>query len=256
VSSSTNAPVREYWNVHIHDLDISPHQPGSPEFFRDLDEYHFEKLHHLLRIVDFAAYSGRRVLDVGCGAGVDLARFVKGGAHGVGLDLSGAAVRLARENFRQQKITGVFVEADGEKLPFAPGTFDVVYAHGVVQYTTDGATLVEECRRVLKPGGTAIFQVYNRISWLNALSKLMKVGLEHEDAPVLRKYSITEFRQLLSRFPNVRIIEERFPVKSRLHKGWKGGVYNSLFVGTFNALPRSWVRRYGWHLLAVCTKET
>ena len=38
---------------------------------------------------------------------------------------------------------------------------------------------------MLKPGGEAIFQVYNRISWLNALSQVMKVPLEHEDAPVL-----------------------------------------------------------------------
>ena len=67
-----------------------------------------------------------------------------------------------------------------------------------------------------------MFQVYNRISWLNALSKLMKVPLEHEDAPVLGKYSAGEFRALLSGFSDVRIVEERFPVKSRLHGGWKG----------------------------------
>lgn len=246
--------MREYWNVHIHDLEISSQRPGSPEFFRDLDEYHFEKLHHLLRIVDFNAYAGKRVLDVGCGAGVDLARFVKGGARGVGVDVARSAAHLARENFRQQHLSGQFVEADGEQLPFPSGVFDAVFAHGVVQYTSDGGRLVEECRRVLKPGGTAIFQVYNRISWLNALSKLMKVGLEHEDAPVLRKYSMGEFRRILSGFENVRIIEERFPVKSRLHKGWKGAVYNGVFVGTFNALPRAWVRRFGWHLLAECTK--
>lgn len=252
--SSANARVREYWNVHIHDLDVSSHQAGSPEFFRDLDEYHFEKLHHLLRLIDFAGYQGRRVLDVGCGAGVDLARFVKGGARGTGVDVAHAAVRLAAANFAQQGIAGTFIEADGEALPFDAETFDAVYAHGVVQYTTDGARLVDECRRVLVPGGTAIFQVYNRVSWLNALSKLMKVGLEHEDAPVLRKYSIGEFRALLRGFTDVRIVEERFPVKSRLHKGWKGAVYNSLFVGTFNALPRGWVRRFGWHLLAFCTK--
>ncbi len=60
------------------------------------------------------------------------------------------------------------------------------------------ATVVNECRRVLKPGGDAIFQVYNRVSWLNALSKLMNVGLEHEDAPVLLKFSIGEFSRLLS----------------------------------------------------------
>ncbi len=254
MSPSSNARVREYWNVHIHDLDISSQPPGSPAFFRDLDEYHFEKLHHLLRLVDFGAYAGRRVLDVGCGAGVDLARFVRGGARGIGVDVARSAVRLARENFQQQQLPGGFIEADGERLPFASDTFDAVFAHGVVQYTSDGQRLIDECRRVLKPGGLAIVQAYNRISWLNALSKVMKVGLEHEDAPVLRKYSIGEFRQLLSAFREIRIVHERFPVKSRLHKGWKGAVYNSLFVGTFNALPRAWVRRYGWHLLGFASK--
>lgn len=254
MSSSSNARVRGYWNVRIHDLEISRHAPGSREFFRDLDEYHFEKLHHLPRLVDFDAFKGRRVLDVGCGAGVDLARFARGGARVVGIDLAGAAVRLARTNFAQQELPGSFVEGDGEQLPFAAAAFDAVYAHGVVQYTSDGRRLVDECRRVLVPGGTAIFQVYNRISWLNALSKLMKVGLEHEDAPALRKYSIREFRAMLAGFRDVRIVEERFPVKSRLHKGWKGAIYNSAFVGTFNALPRAWVRRFGWHLLAFCTK--
>ena len=134
-----------------------------------------------------------------------------------------------------------------------PITFDLVY-HGVVQYTADPQRLVEECRRVLKPGGEAVFQVYNRISWLNALGKLMKVGLEHEDAPVLLKFSIGEFGRLLSRFREVKIVPERFPVKSRLHGGWKGAVYNGVFVGTFNTLPKPLVRRFGWHLLAFCTK--
>src|SRR5262245_60884858 len=64
--------VRAYWEEHIHDLEITRHPVGSRGFFDDLDEYHFEKLHHLLRLVDFNGYVGRAVLEVGCGAGVDL----------------------------------------------------------------------------------------------------------------------------------------------------------------------------------------
>ena len=107
----------------------------------------------------------------------------------------------------------------------------------MIQYTANPERLIAECHRVLKPGGRAIFMVYNRISWLNALSKLMKVQLEHEDAPVLRKFSIAEFRRLLTPFATADIVPERFPVKSRLHKGWKGVAFNTMFVGTFNALP-------------------
>ena len=246
--------VRAYWTRHIHDLEITRHPVGSRGFFDDLDQYHFEKLHHLLRLVDFDGYRDRMVLDVGCGAGVDLARFAKGGAEVTGVDLTESAIALARTNFEQQGLTGRFEVADGEHLPFPDNSFDLVFAHGVVQYTANPQQLVNECHRVLKPGGQAVFQVYNRISWLNALSKLMKVGLEHDDAPVLLKFSAGEFRRLLSRLREVTIVPERFPVKSRLHGGWKGAVYNGLFVGTFNTLPRVVVRRFGWHLLAFCRK--
>ena len=246
--------VRTYWERHIHDLEITRHPVGSRGFFDDLDEYHFDKLHHLLRLVDFNGYRGRQVLEVGCGAGVDLARFAKGGAIVTGVDLTRSAIDLATANFTQQGLAGEFHVADGERLPFADDRFDLVYAHGVVQYTAHPEQLVAECRRVLKPGGRAIFQVYNRVSWLNALSKVMKVGLEHDDAPMLGKYSIDEFRALLSAFRRVTIVPERFPVKSRLHGGWKGALYNGLFVGTFNAVPRSLVRRFGWHLLGFCEK--
>jgi SAM-dependent methyltransferase len=250
----TIAQVRSYWQAHIHDLEITRHPVGSRGFFDDLDQYHFEKLHHLTRLVDFAGYRGRAVLDVGCGAGVDLARFAKGGASVTGVDIAPAAIDLARANFSQQQLPGRFQVADGEALPFAENTFDVVFAHGVVQYTAHPQRLVDECRRVLRPGGLAIVQVYNRMSWLNGLSKLMKVGLEHDDAPVLLKFTLGEFRRLLGGFREVTIVPERFPVRSRLHAGWKGAVYNTLFVGAFNSLPRGLVRRFGWHLLAFCRK--
>lgn len=248
------AAVREYWNRHIHDLEITTHPAGSPGFFADLDEYHFDKLHHLLTLVDFDGYRGRRVLEVGCGAGVDLVRFARGGARAFGVDIAESAIGLARQNVAHQRLGAALSVGNGECLPFASDTFDFVYAHGVVQYTANDQALVDECRRVARPGATVLFQVYNRVSWLNALSAVMKVGLEHADAPVLRKYSPGEFRRLLRGFADVRVVPERFPVKSRLHGGWKGTVYNKLFVGTFNAIPRAWVRRFGWHLLAFCRK--
>jgi SAM-dependent methyltransferase len=252
--SNANARVRDYWNNHIHDLDVSPHRPGTPEFFADLDAYHFEKLHHLPRLIDFPASRGRDVLDVGCGAGVEVMRFARAGARVTGVDIAARAIDLTRANADQQKLAVRLEVADAEALPFPDESFDLVYAHGVLQYTSNDRRLAHEVHRVVRPGGLAIFQVYNRISWLNLLSKIMKVPLEHEDAPVLRRYSAAEFRDVLSDFSSIKIVPERFPVKSRLHKGWKAVAYNGVFVGAFNALPRRWVARFGWHLLAFCTK--
>jgi len=250
----TTEQVRRYWNERIHDLEMTTHPVGSREFFADLDDYRFDKLRYLPELVDFGGYSGRRLLEIGCGIGTDLARFARGGAQVTGVDLSQTAVDLARQNFAWLGLDGDLRVGDGEALPFPDGAFDVVYGHGVLQYAVDPGRIVAEAHRVLKPGGEAIFMVYNRISWLNGLSKVMKVALEHEDAPVLCKYTIGEFTALLAPFASVRIVPERFPVKSRLHGGWKGTAFNTLFVGTFNALPRGLVRPLGWHLMAFCRK--
>ena len=247
--------IQRYWNHRIHDLEMTDAEVGTKAFFDDLDEYRFDKLRYLPKVVDFSAYPGQQVLEVGCGIGTDLVRFARGGARVTGVDLAATAIDLARKNFALNGLAPEQLEVgNGEQLPFANNSFDIVYAHGVIQYTANPAALIAEAHRVLRPGGTGIFMVYNRVSWLNALSKVMKVPLEHEDAPVLKKYSIAECRALLGPFAKVRIVPERFPVKSRLHGGWKGIAFNTCFVGTFNALPRSWVRPLGWHLMAFCTK--
>lgn len=246
--------IRRYWNEHIHDLEVATAPVGSQAFFEQLAAYRFDKLHYLPILVDFAAYANCRLLEVGCGAGIDLARFAQGGAAVTGIDLAEVSIDLARRNFAHRGLAGDFVVMNGEQLQFADNSFDVVYAHGVLQYTADAQQMVNELYRVLRPGGTAIFMVYNKYSWLNALSKLMKVELEHEDAPVLKKYSIGEFNHLLKPFAQTQIVPERFPVRTKLHHGLKARLYNDLFVGTFNLLPKALVRPLGWHLMAFAKK--
>jgi SAM-dependent methyltransferase len=253
VPSLTDA-VRAYWNDHIHDLEIASQPVGSPGFFAELDAYRYEKLRYLPQRIDFAGYAGQRLLEVGCGVGTDLVRFGRGGALVTGIDLAPISIDLATRNLAQHGLGATLQVMDGEHMTFAEASFDVVYAHGVLQYTPDAALMLSEIRRVLVPGGKAIVMLYNRRSWLSAMAKITRVDLEHADAPVLRLYTQSEMRRLLQAFSSCHIVPERFPVPTRLHQGWKGLLFNSLFVPAFNALPRAWRRNFGWHLLAFATK--
>lgn len=246
--------IADYWNAHIHDLAIAKHPVGTAGFFKDLDCYRFDKLRYLPQVVDFNGYRGKTILEAGCGIGIDLLRFAQGGAQVIGVDLAKTSIELAKKNFELNGVRGEFLKMNGEALEFEDNSFDVVYAHGVLQYTASADKMARELHRVLKPGGEAIAMVYNRLSWLNALSRVMKVDLEHEDAPVLNKYSISEFKKMLAPFAQVRIVPERFPVPSQLHKGWKAMLYNGMFVPAFTILPRFLVRPLGWHLMAFCKK--
>lgn len=243
-----------YWDEHIHDLAITTFPVGTPEFFQQLDQYRYDKLNYLPRLVDFGAYRGKKLLEIGCGAGIDLARFARGGAKVTGIDLSKTAIDLACKNFEQSEQNADLRVMNGECMQFADNTFDVVYAHGVLQYTADSAKMIDEIHRVLRPDGEAIMMVYNKHSWLNLMRIVTNVPLEHEDAPVLNKFSVSELKQLLHPFQGYRIIPERFPVKTKLHSGWKAHLFNSVFVRVFNLMPTRWIRPFGWHLMAFAIK--
>lgn len=109
VSTSSGVPivdgVREYWDQHVHDWKIATHAPGTREFFAETETYRFEKLHYLPLLVDFDAYADKRLLDLGCGLGNDLARFARSGAIVTGIDIAPHAIVLAKANFSRKRIS-------------------------------------------------------------------------------------------------------------------------------------------------------
>lgn len=96
------------------------------------------------------------LLDVGCGPGTitaDLATRLKGGTV-IGIDLSEEVVALAREQHLASSGADLsFRTGDVYSLDFVDATFDVVYAHQVLQHLSRPVEAFEEMRRVLKPEG-------------------------------------------------------------------------------------------------------
>lgn len=246
--------VQQFWNEHIHDWKIAKSPAGTKEFFDEIEAYRFEKLHYLPRLVDFNGYPGKKILDVGCGVGNDLSRFCKGGSEVFGIDIAPHSIELANLNFFQRGLKGEFLVMNGEQMTFPDDSFDVVYCHTVLHFTPRPEKMIAEIRRVLKPGGTAILMTVNRRSWLNILHKVMNVKIDHLDSPVFFKYTAREFGQMLTGFGDLRIVPERFPFATKVHGGLKAKLFNTGFVGLYNALPKFLTRRTGHHLMAFGTK--
>lgn len=99
---------------------------------------------------------GQRLLDVGCGPGsitVDLAALVDPGEV-IGIDAAPTALDQARALAAERGVRNVrFEEADVYSLPFEADSFDVVYAHQVLQHLQRPVDALREARRVLRPGG-------------------------------------------------------------------------------------------------------
>ncbi len=113
--------------------------------------------------------TGRRVLEIGCGA-AQCSRFLVGeGAHVIGTDLSKGMLDIGR---RLNAATGLDAErlplaqADGRRLPFRDDTFDVVFtAYGVIPFVGDSHRVMAEAYRVLTAGGRFVFATTHPFRW-------------------------------------------------------------------------------------------
>ena len=104
---------------------------------------------------------GAAVLDVGCGAGLDLlvtSRLVGETGLVCGTDLTEDMVVRARENLTLAGITNFEVKkVDSETIPYADHSFDVVISNGVLNLSPCKQASFKEIYRVLKPGGRLQF---------------------------------------------------------------------------------------------------
>jgi SAM-dependent methyltransferase len=104
-----------------------------------------------------ALQSGERVLDVGCGAGMDslvAAQMVGPEGSVTGIDMTPEMLAKARVAAGELGVGHVaFVEGEGERMPFADRSFDVVISNGVIDLIPDKDAVFSELHRVLVSGG-------------------------------------------------------------------------------------------------------
>src|SRR5437762_12850429 len=157
--------VRAFWQEHPCGAKFADAEVGSRGFFEAVEEHRYRTEWHIPEAAGFDRAKGLRVLEIGCGLGTDGARFARAGAAYTGVDLTEAAVSLARRRFELEGLPGEFRVADAEALEFDAGSFDLVYSHGVLHHTPDARSAVGEIRRVLAPEGRAVVVLYHRDSY-------------------------------------------------------------------------------------------
>jgi len=102
------------------------------------------------------ALHNAHVLDCGCGHGMAAVVLARGGARVTALDLSHSYLEEARARARANGVAIDFIQASGERLPLADGSFDRVWGNAVLHHL-DLRMAPEELFRVLRPGGVAVF---------------------------------------------------------------------------------------------------
>ena len=135
------------------------------------------------------AVVGGDVLEIGCGTGLILERTAKVARRAIGIDLSSG---MARFSATRKGLT--VAQASATDLPFADGSFDVVYSFKVLPHVPDLGAAIAEIRRVLRPGGRAFVEVYNPWSLkrlaaaaTGVLGRGKPVYVRHDDLRAVRR---------------------------------------------------------------------
>jgi ubiquinone/menaquinone biosynthesis C-methylase UbiE len=203
-NSTLKERVRAFWQENPCGTKFADAPPGSRRFYELVEEHRYKKEWHIPAAAGFAQTKDLAVLEVGCGLGTDGAQFAKAGAQYTGIDLTDAAVELAKRRFELFNLPGTFRVADAERLDFADNSFDLVYSHGVLHHTPNTAAAVREIHRVLRPGGKAVVMLYHRDSYnyrVN-ISMLRRTGVQ-----LLRSNTGVKLVQLLTGEPQDNLRE-------------------------------------------------
>ena len=98
-NSALKERVRAFWQAHPCGTKFSDAEMGTPEFFASLEAHRYSKEWHIPIAANFAATRGLKVLEIGCGMETDGAQFAQAGADYTGIDLTEAAIELAKKRF-------------------------------------------------------------------------------------------------------------------------------------------------------------
>jgi 2-polyprenyl-3-methyl-5-hydroxy-6-metoxy-1,4-benzoquinol methylase len=150
-----------------------PDRPATDQPVPDRARRQARILREMLRDLDSPA----SIVDIGCGdaAATIFAARINPRHRIVGLDWSAEALRRARSHaltgeYRsalEHRLALIRAEAEPAGLPIASGRADVVIMSELIEHLVDPDSVLDEVRRVLKPGGTLLLSTPNLAAWYN-----------------------------------------------------------------------------------------
>ncbi len=247
--SETLESVREFWQTHINNEYYTTQHRGSTEYFDEIERRRYRWHYHLRDLFQELEGSSGRLLEIGCGIGVDSIQLARCGFDVTAVYLTESAIDVARAFSEARDVRIDFRVSNAEKLEFGDKSFDVVYSFGVLHHTPQIEKAVAEVHRVLKPGGTAYLMLYHRNSLVNLIHRLFRLPYEsprnlEDRCPVVYTFTRRAAADLFKAFSRVEVHTD-YPFTY----GFRHVVFG---------LPKSLLhflgRSIGWHIMIRATR--
>ncbi len=191
---------------------------------------------------------GEKVLDAGCGTGIYSIELARMGARVTALDASSDMLDWARAKTGKAGLEIDFIKADGLKIPFPDGHFDLVLSVCMLCFVKERDAALLEMRKVLRPGGRIVVALLNSRSPWALLRRLKGVFKEtaYNRAEFISPRGIESSLEMAG-FKDIQVRTCLFflPINSEFYLG---------FSGVQERLGRRLFPEAGAFLVAVATK--
>lgn len=206
--------VKNFWDNNTCGTFLTDEEKFTKEYFEDIEQKRYEIHPEVFSFAQFPRFYGKKILEVGIGAGTDFIQWVRSGTEAYGIDLTPEAIEHVKHRLKIYGLEAKEIKVgDAENLDYPDNTFDLVYSFGVIHHSPDTIKALEEIIRVLKPGGMAKIMVYHRNSLLaylfwvkHALLKFRPwksvawILWHHMESLGTKGYSVPEMRNILSKY--------------------------------------------------------
>lgn len=154
--------VRDYWNQESCGTFAATSEKFSKEYYNEIEAYRYRVEPEILSFAKFYESKGKKVLEVGVGAGTDFSQWCKNGAFANGIDLTQEGITHVQTRLNLFNLSCDSLRVgDAENIPFESDSFDIVYSWGVIHHSPNTEKAFSELVRVCKPGGAIRFMVYH-----------------------------------------------------------------------------------------------
>jgi ubiquinone/menaquinone biosynthesis C-methylase UbiE len=205
--------IRDYWNRWpcVAPQELKKHTEDKKPIYR------YKMQPFIPAFAKFSNYKGKRVLEIGLGAGTDFIQFKNSNVESIGIDISMVSLKICKRRLKLYGLDADIICADGENMPFRNGVFDMVYSYGVIHHCPFPEKVVDEIYRTLKNGGELKVMIYHRPSlaalrkylvailkgrWRRSVNAVISEVLESKGT---RTYTIGEARNLFKKFKNLKM---------------------------------------------------
>ncbi len=156
-----------FWNElcgsHMaKDLNITDASLASLKKF---DSWYFDFYPYLFDHIPFDTLQGKDVLEIGLGYGTVAQRLAESGCNYTGLDIAAGPVQMVNHRLNQTNLPGKAVQGSVLEPPFESASFDTIMVIGCLHHTGNLQLAIQQCYKMLKPGGNLIFMVYAAYSY-------------------------------------------------------------------------------------------